>query len=135
MVMLKWNHPPDSRVMENICTSFIEKPINSFGAMLHARIDFGGVGGNQQVRSDSAQMNEDMIKKRNQIIFLEHHSLQEVAYTLPAQDWEALLSGNDPTGFLVETRKYLQNLARNGIYNASVRVYSAWISCSWSIPI
>ena len=25
MVMLKWNHPPDSRVMENICTSFIEK--------------------------------------------------------------------------------------------------------------
>ena len=93
MVMLKWNHPPDSRVMENICTSFIEKPINSFGAMLHARIDFGGVGGNQQVRSDSAQMNEDMIKKRNQIIFLEHHSLQEVAYTPPRRTGKRFSAG------------------------------------------
>ena len=84
MVMLKWNHPPDSRVMENICTSFIEKA-NQFlrsDASCSVSISVALEEINKSVRI-LLQMNEDMIKKRNQIIFLEHHSLQEVAYTPP----------------------------------------------------
>ncbi|MBT2760921.1 response regulator [Paenibacillus sp. ISL-20] len=122
MVMLKWNHPPDSGVMENICTSFIEKA-NQFlrsDASCSVSISVALEEINKSIRM-LLQMNEDMIKKRNQIVFLEHHSLQEATYTPPPlQDWEVLLSGNNPVGFLEETRKYLQNLAKNGVYNASV---------------
>ncbi|MGG4092991.1 response regulator [Paenibacillus lautus] len=122
MVMLKWNLPPDSSVMENICTSFIEKA-NQFlrsDASCSVSISVALEEINKSIRM-LLQMNEDMIKKRNQIVFLEHHSLQEATYTPPPlQDWEQLLSGNNPAAFLGETRKYLQNLARNGVYNASV---------------
>ncbi|WP_127591786.1 response regulator [Paenibacillus lautus] len=122
MVMLKWNHPPDTGVIESICTSFIEKA-NQFlrsDACCSVSTSVALEEINKSIRI-LLQMNEDMIKKRNQIVFLEHHSMQETAYAPPPlQDWEALLSGNNPAGFLVETRKYLQNLARNGVYNTSV---------------
>ncbi|GIP02042.1 MULTISPECIES: response regulator [Paenibacillus] len=122
MVMLKWNHPPDTAVIESICTSFIEKA-NRFlrsDACCNVSVSAALEGINKSIR-DLLQMNEDMIKKRNQIMFLERHSLQEAAYTPPPlQDWEALLAENNPAAFLEETRRYLQNLAKSGVHSASV---------------
>jgi two-component system, response regulator YesN len=120
--MLKWNHPPDTGVIECICMSFIEKA-NQFlrsDASFSVSMSMALEEINKSIRM-LLQMNEDMIKKRNQIVFLEHHSLQEATYVPPPlQDWEVLLSGNNPAGFLEETRNYLQNLAKYGVYNASV---------------
>ncbi|MEF7437085.1 response regulator [Paenibacillus lautus] len=122
MVMLKWNHPPDTAVIESICTSFIEKA-NRFlrsDACCNVSVSAALEGIHTSIR-DLLQMNEDMIKKRNQIMFLERHSLQEAAYTPPPlQDWEALLAENNPAAFLEETRRYLQNLAQSGVHSASV---------------
>lgn len=122
MVVLKWNHPPDTAVIESICTSFIEKA-NRFlrsDACCNVSVSAALEGINKSIR-DLLQMNEDMIKKRNQIMFLERHSLQEAAYTPPPlQDWEALLAENNPAAFLEETRRYLQNLAKSGVHSASV---------------
>lgn len=122
VAMLKWNRAPDTRVIECICLSFIEKA-NQFlrsDACCNVSTSVALEAINKSIR-DLLQMNEDMIKKRNQIFFLEQYPLQEAVYAPPPlQDWEELLNQNNPGTFLGETRNYLQNLAKNGVYNASV---------------
>lgn len=124
IVMLKWNRTPDSHVIECICMSFIEKA-NQFlrsDASCSVSISVTMASISKSIR-DLLQMNDEMIKKRNQVFLLEHHNLKETSstYTPPnLPQWEELLNQNNPVAFLEETRNYLQSLSKNQVYNASV---------------
>lgn len=88
---------PRYRVIECICLSFIEKA-NQFlrsDACCNVSTSVALEAINKSIR-DLLQMNEDMIKKRNQIFFLEQYPLQEAVYAPPPlQDWEEALNQNN----------------------------------------
>lgn len=122
MVILKWNQPLDLRLIERISLSFIEKanqflksdvccsvPTSVTMECIHKSIQ------------DLLQRNEEMIKKRNQLFFVELHQAKEATYTPPNLPlWEELLSQNKPDALLNESRLYLQNLVMEGVYDAAV---------------
>ncbi|MEK4119619.1 helix-turn-helix domain-containing protein [Paenibacillus sp. FSL W8-0919] len=122
ILVLKWSQASDPAAIESAFLSFIQQA-NKFlksdaCCCIADTAELGRVPGSIR---ELLQMNEDLIKKRNQIMFLAHHPLEETAYSPPdSASWEALLHQNDPAAFLNEIRGYLRNLARQGVCNASV---------------
>lgn len=136
MVVLKWNHPPDTAVIESICTSFIEKA-NRFlrsDACCNVSVSAALEGINKSIR-DLLQMNEDMIKKRNQIMFLERHSLQEAAYTPPRfKTGRRCLPKTTRPPFSKKLAGTCRIWPRAASTALRCCVYSAWIWCSSCTP-
>ncbi|GAB6929786.1 hypothetical protein JCM10914A_37690 [Paenibacillus sp. JCM 10914] len=122
IVIIKWQDQPDAHVIECVCTSFIEKAnlflksdaccnVSSTVSLLHV----------QKSIRDLLQMNEEMIKLRNGIFFVERLQLQDTIYTPPnLHEWEERLQAGRTSHFLDEIRRYLRDLAHKGVYNASV---------------
>ncbi|WP_223068624.1 response regulator transcription factor [Paenibacillus caui] len=121
IAVLKWNHAPDSRFVESICSSFIQKA-NQFlkcDACCNIAISSRLLDIHPVLRH-LIQMNEEMIKCRNQIFFLESYRQNAAAYTPPNLAYlEELLNRCDPAAFLEETSRYLHGLVKSNKVNAS----------------
>ncbi|WP_366414826.1 helix-turn-helix domain-containing protein [Paenibacillus sp. GP183] len=122
VAILKWKHSPDSHIIEGICSSFIPKA-NKFlkcdaccNIAISSRLEE-----THPVIKHLIHMNEEIIKSRNQTIFLEHYRQNEAAYTPPDLALlDELLNKDNPITFLEKTTQYLQNLVKNQVLNVSV---------------
>ncbi|WP_410511469.1 helix-turn-helix domain-containing protein [Paenibacillus sp. BR2-3] len=122
MVILKWNGSPESRLIEQICGSFIQQA-NKF-LKCDACCNIAVSRTLEHIRKtikDLLQMNEELIKHRNQTFLLEQYHQSEAVYTPPNLNLlEQLLNDNGYTAFLEETGKYLHNLIQGQVLNTSV---------------
>lgn len=122
IAVLKWIDAPDSCIIEDISSSFIQKANRYLKCDTCSNIAISGkLEDIHPIIKDLLSMNEKIIKYRNQIFLLEHYQQTETSYSPPNLALlEQLLDQNNPFAFLEETNKYLQNIVFNQILNASV---------------
>ncbi|WP_424769292.1 response regulator transcription factor [Paenibacillus sp. sgz302251] len=122
IAMLKWNHSPDSTIIESICSSIIQKANKYLKCDICCNIAISGkLEDIHPIIIDLLSMNEKIIKYRNQTFLLESYHQTETTYSPPNLALlEKLLDQNNPSSFLDETNKYLQNNVQNQVLNASV---------------
>ncbi|MCM3784838.1 response regulator [Neobacillus mesonae] len=117
LTMLKWNSAPDQALIESACSSFIQKA-NRF-LKCDASCCIGTSSALSEVHQgirDLLRMNEDVIKHRNQTLYLEHYSRIEENSAYHGPDLTRLehwLSKDDPESFLREAKSCLQSLLSN----------------------
>jgi two-component system, response regulator YesN len=122
IAILRWNQFPDPGMIEGICSSFIPKA-NRFlksdaccSIAIPSKLDEI-----QPVVRRLVRMNEEMVKSRNRIFFLDRYRKFEEAYTPPNLILlEELLKQDNPGGFLEETEGYLRGLVADRVLDASV---------------
>lgn len=101
MVILKWNHAPDPRMIESICSSFIGHANKYLKCDACCNIAVSRTLEHiRKAIKDLLHLNEEMIKHRNRIFWLEHYHRQEAVYTPPNLSLlEQLLNENDYDAF------------------------------------
>jgi two-component system, response regulator YesN len=122
VAILKWTHPLDSRIIEGICSSFIPKA-NKFlkcDACCNIAVSTRLEEIHPVIRH-LINLNEEIIKCRNQTFFLECLRQNESAYTPPNLTLlEEILNQDNSAAFLEETTKYMQSLLQGQVLNVSV---------------
>ncbi|MDO7907587.1 response regulator [Paenibacillus sp. JX-17] len=122
VAILKGNESFDSSIMESICSSFIAKANQilkcDVATCMAASAWLESV---HPVIRDLLNRNEEMVKQRNQNLWLDHHPLPEVSYTPPNLSLlEELLNQDLPDAFLEKTTQYLHTLVQGRVITASV---------------
>lgn len=122
IAILKWKEQPDLGIVEHICATLIQRANQFLKCDVCCNIAaIGKLEAIHQVMIDLLNMNDKIIKYRNQTFLLEHFHQQEASYTPPDLTLlEQLLEQNKPSSFLEETSKYLQNISHHQMLNASV---------------
>nr|WP_027094712.1 helix-turn-helix domain-containing protein [Cohnella thermotolerans] len=122
VAILRWSEGAESSSIESACASFIDRA-NQYlkcdvccSVAVPCRLD-----AIHQVFRQSVDMNDELIKRRNRIYFLDGLRQPEAVYVPPdlarLEEW---LVRNEPAAFLRATSDYLHGLARTGGLNASV---------------
>jgi two-component system response regulator YesN len=122
IVIVKWNHSHDSHIIENICSSFIQKTNALLKCDTSCNIAISSeMEDIHQIIRQLINMNEDTIKCRNQTVFLERYNQNEVAYTPPNLAFlEDSLKKGDSAAFIEEANRYLRDLVKSQALNVSV---------------
>lgn len=122
MVVLKWTNAPDTDIAQGICDTFIGRANQYLKCDACCMIAAAGKLENiHQTLKDLLGMNEKTIKYRNQTFLLEQYRQSDASYSPPDLALlEQLLEQNKPSAFLEETSRYLHDISRNQMLNASV---------------
>lgn len=122
IAVLKWSDQPDSRIVQSICATFIQRANQYLKCDTCCIIaNTGKLEDIHQVMRELLSMNEKIIKYRNQTFLLEHYEQSEASYEPPDLTLlEQLLEQNNPSAFLEETSSYLQTISHTQMLNASV---------------
>ncbi|MEF2966378.1 response regulator [Paenibacillus sp. M1] len=123
IAVLKWNRAPDSRTLESLCSSLIERANEYLKCDACCTIALPGkLEESGEIFKQLFVLHDEMAKSRNRVYFAEHCGCPDPSDYLPpdAARLEELLSQNKPAAFLEETSLYLQSLTKNKILSASV---------------
>ncbi|AHV97230.1 helix-turn-helix domain-containing protein [Paenibacillus sabinae] len=122
MVILKWNHAPDPRIIERICASFIGQAGKYLKCDASCNIaESRTLEHIRKAIKDLLKLNDEMIKHRNRIFWLEQYHRPEAVYSPPDLSLlEQLLNENAYDAFLKETGDYLHKLNQGQVLNMSL---------------
>ncbi|WP_018757269.1 response regulator transcription factor [Paenibacillus terrigena] len=126
IVIFKWDHSPDSQMLEELCSSFILKANPYLKCDVCCNVGLSrGLEGISLIIKQLLTMNEEMTKSRNQTFFVEYYHQNQVGYIPPnLAHLEELLNQNKSTAFLQETTQYLSDmLYRNTLGTSSLSLF------------
>ncbi|MFD1775060.1 response regulator [Paenibacillus rhizophilus] len=122
MVILKWNRSPDSWMIESICSSFIGQANKYLKCDASCNIAVSRTLEHiRKAIKELLHLNEEIIKHRNRIFWLEHYHCPEAVYAPPNLSLlEQLLNEDAYDAFLEEAGDYLRMLNQGQVLNTSV---------------
>ncbi|GAB2700687.1 helix-turn-helix domain-containing protein [Paenibacillus thermoaerophilus] len=123
LAILRWNGSPDSRTLGELCSAFIPKANQYLKADACCNIALSGrLETISHVIKQLLDMNEEIVKCRNQIFYAETYNRQPKADYVPPDlsRLEELLIQNQPGAFLNETSRYLKEHVKHQTLNVSV---------------
>lgn len=123
VIILKWNGSPESRTLEELCSSFIPKANQFLKCDACCNIALcGSLEGISPIIKQLLTMNEEIVKCRNQTFYVEGYNRRNQSDYVPPNllRLEELLNQNQPVAFLNETSKYLKDNLNNKTLNISV---------------
>ncbi|QHW32766.1 response regulator [Paenibacillus rhizovicinus] len=123
IAVLKWNQPPDSQLIDELCASFIQQANRSLKCDACCIVALSGrLEDISPIIRQLLQLNDEIAKRRNQIFFAEHYLRPtDEAYMPPdLARLEDLLNRNLPDDFLAETNRYLTAPSRHEHFTTSV---------------
>ncbi|TYP78174.1 response regulator transcription factor [Paenibacillus methanolicus] len=118
IAVLKWTQPPDARLIEELCASFIHQANRALKCDACCNVaPAGELGGIGAILKQLLDMNEAVTKSRNRILHVSRDRLTEdAAYAPPDLALlDELLNQNDPAAFLSETSRYMRSMLSTAV--------------------
>lgn len=122
IAILRWDHTLECESIKHVCSSFITKANQLLKCDTCCTIaNVSSLESIQLLIRQLIHMDEEIVKSRNQIFFLDQYRQQDVAYTPPdLAKLDELLHQVRPFEFLEETTRYLNALVHDEHMNVSV---------------
>ncbi|WP_211749279.1 helix-turn-helix domain-containing protein [Paenibacillus sp. Marseille-Q4541] len=124
VIMLKWNQAPLLSIIDSSCDSFVQKANRFLKSDAFCAV---GISAPLQeihpVIGGLFQMNEEIIKHRNQTMYLADYEAGNQDITYPSPDlkrWEQLLIQDHTEVLLSEIQNYLNSLTSHPMLNTSI---------------